>query len=195
MKGGGITTTKDLGAFSVFGDLQNGSLFGGGGIKAVKVVGRVTSNDPNDPVTITARNKLGSLVINGDVENANILAGYNTNEDPVNPDASIGKVLVKGNWIASSLVAGIDDVTNDGFGQNDIVISGDTTPAISKIASVVIKGIASGTAAAGDHYGITAQQIGKVSIGGELVPLTENADDILVDTTNNDFRVVEISAP
>jgi hypothetical protein len=195
MKGGGITTTKDLGIFSVFGDLRNGNLFGGGGIKAVKVMGRVTSDDPNDPVTITARNKLGSLVINGDVENADILAGYNTNEDPVNPDATVGKVLVKGDWIASSLVAGIDDVTNDGFGQNDIVIAGDTTPAISKIASVVIKGIARGTAAAGDHYGITAQQIGKVSIGGELVPLTENADDILVDTANNDFRVVELNAP
>ena len=53
-------------------------------------------------------------MIGGDVENAIILVGYNRDEDPVNADARIGKVIVKGNWIASSLVAGID-VRNPGL--------------------------------------------------------------------------------
>jgi hypothetical protein len=113
----------------------------------------------------------------------------------VNPDARIGRVLVKGDWSASSLVAGIADATNDGFGRNDTVIAGDDTPnVVSKIASVVIKGTASGTPIAGDHYGITAQQIGKVSINGVALALTADAaDDILVDTTNSDLRVIEIA--
>jgi hypothetical protein len=192
IKGGSIATNKGLGPFSLLGDFQNGNLFGGDGIKSVKVLGKIVSDNPAEPVTITARNKLGSLVVNNDVENARILVGYNNDEVPLNPDARVGKVVVKGNWIASSLVAGIADSPADGFGRNDIVIAGETTPAISKIANVIIKGTASGSAALGDHFGITAQQIGKVSINGESVPLTDGADDILIDTTNNDFRVIEI---
>ena len=54
--------------------------------------------------------------------------------------------------------------------------------------------MASGSAAAGDHFGITAQRIGKLSIDGAVVPLDSSAaDDVLLDTTNNDFRVVEIT--
>jgi hypothetical protein len=192
VKGGAIATNKGLGPFSLLGDFQNGNLFGGDGIKSVKVLGRIVGDDPANPVTITARNKLGSLVVNNDVENARILVGYNNDEIPVNPDARIGKVLVKGNWVASSLGVGIDDSTDDGFGRNDIVIAGDTTSAVSKIASVVIKGTATGSVALGDHFGITAQQIGKVKIDGALFPLTDSIDDILIDSTNNDFRIVEI---
>jgi hypothetical protein len=192
MKGGGIATAKNIGLFSVNGDVVRGNIFGGGGIKTLKVLGKITSDDPGEPVNITARNQIGTLVVNHDVENARILAGYTSNTDPVNPDAKIGKILVKGNWIASSVAAGIEDSTNDGFGRNDVVISGDTTDVISKIGSVIVKGTASGTAVGTDHFGITAQQIGKVSIDGVLVALTSGTDDILIDTTNNDFRVVEI---
>jgi hypothetical protein len=193
-KSGGIVTTKDLGGFSVLKDFSGG-LFSDGAMKTVKVLGKMVSDDANAPATITARNKLDSLVISGDVENARILVGYSKDEDPVNADARIGKVLVKGNWSASSLVAGIDDSTGDGFGRNDTIIAGDSTPSVvSTIASVVIKGTATGSAAPGDHYGITAQRIGKVSIGGTNIPLLKDApDDLLLDETNNDFRLVELS--
>jgi len=111
------------------------------------------------------------------------------------PDhVTVSRVLVKGDWIASSLVAGIADVTNDGFGRNDAVIAGDTTPdVLSRIASVVIKGHASGSLTAGDQYGITAQTLGKLTIAGAGVDLDpDEIDNILLDDTNNDFRVVEI---
>jgi hypothetical protein len=194
VKGGGIVTTKDLGSFSVLKDFSGG-LFSDGGIKAVKVVGKMTSDDPAIPSTITARNKLDSLTINGDVQNARILVGYNKDEMPINADARIGRVVVKGDWTASSLVAGIDDSTGDGFGQNDTVIAGDSTPSVlSTIASIVIKGTASGSAAPGDHFGLTAQRIGKLSIDGNPIPLSKDAvDNILLDGTNNDFRVVEVT--
>jgi hypothetical protein len=63
----------------------------------------------------------------------------------------------------------------------------------SKIASLTIKGSASGSTAEGDHFGITAQRIGKISIGGSKVALTGSySDNILVDSTSQDFRVVEL---
>ena len=193
-KSASIIATKGMGSFSMLGNFQNSSMFSEGNIKAVKVAGKMVSDDPNNPSTITARNKLNVLIVNGDVEHAQILVGYNKDEQPVNPDAHIGRVLVKGDWIASSLVAGVADVTNDGFGGNDAVIAGDTTPdVLSRIASVVIKGNASGSITAGDQYGITAQAIGKLTIAGTAVDLDpDGIDNILLDDTNNDFRVVEI---
>ena len=191
---GSVATSKDLGAFSVLGDFLGGGIFSEGQMKFVKVIGKLTGEDPNEPVSVTAREKLTSLSIGGDVENGSILVGYNKNEEAVNPDAQIGKVLVKGDWIASSLVAGVQDITGDGFGRNDTVIAGDTTPSVlSKIAKVVIKGTATGSAAAGDHFGITAQVIGKVIIGGASVPLSNALpDDVLLDEANGDFRIVEL---
>jgi hypothetical protein len=111
VKMGSIATTKDLGAFSVLGDFLGGGIFSEGQMKFVKVIGKLTGDDPDEPVSVTARGKLTSLSIGGDVENGSILVGYNKNEEAVNPDAQIGKVLVKGNWIASSLVAGVQDIT------------------------------------------------------------------------------------
>ena len=44
-----------------------------------------------------------------------------------------------------------------------------------------------------DHFAITAQQIGKLSIAGEKIALNKNdKDDILLDENNGDFRVVEV---
>jgi hypothetical protein len=194
VKAGSVVTTKDLGAFSVLGDFVGGGLFSDGGIKVVKIAGRVTADDASAPATITARGKLKSLVIESDVESARILAGYSKDEVPVNADAQIGKVIVKGSWSGSSLVAGIEDTTADGFGRNDAVITGDSTPSVvSRIARVIIKGAATGTSTAGDHFGITAQEIGSLSINGNQVPLGKGVpDDVLLDEANGDFRVVEI---
>jgi hypothetical protein len=47
----------------------------------------------------------------------------------------------------------------------------------STIASIVIKGQALGTFAAGDHFGITAQKIGSLKIGTTSVLLQAKAKD------------------
>jgi hypothetical protein len=193
LKGGAIVSTKDFGTMTM-GDFTAGGLFSGGKMHSIKVRGTMSTENEASPLSMTARNGIDTLVINGDVKNARILAGYTKDGDAVNPDARIGKVVVKGNWIQSSLVAGVEDSTGDGFGQNDTLIPGDTTPSIvSSIAKVIIKGTASGSPGGGDHFGIVAQQIGRVSIGGIPVNLQAGAaDNILVDETNGDFRVVEL---
>src|SRR4029434_7524874 len=59
--------------------------------------------------TATAAHALAtkSLTIAGTVHDSQILAGYDVSGAAVNADVAIGKVLVKGEWIASDLVGGV----------------------------------------------------------------------------------------
>ena len=73
-----------------------------------------------------------------------------------------------------------DDVKPSGTGvKDDADLNG--AGAISKIASVVIKGRALGTAASGDAlvFGIEAQQLGTIKIGSTTVPFNAIAGDDL----------------
>ena len=127
------------------------------------------------------------------MENALILAGYNRGLQPRNPDASIGKVSVNGNWTASSVVAGVSDPSDNGFGRDDALITGDGTPAlVSRIASVIIKGTAMGSGTPTDHSAITAQKISSLRISGIKVPLTDGTDNLPLDPIRQNFRAVEI---
>jgi hypothetical protein len=91
-------------------------------------------------------------------------------------------------------VAGVIDATENGFGIDDATIPDDqTTKIFARIASIVIKGTATGTADAGDHFAITAQEVGKLSINGVAIALDKNAkDNVVLDEVNQDFRIVEI---
>ncbi|HEX8312714.1 MAG TPA: Calx-beta domain-containing protein, partial [Chthoniobacteraceae bacterium] len=212
MSGGSVSTDGDIGKVSIGADLNGGAVAAAGQIKSVKVLGKIDSEDPEAPAVVAALGRLGAtnasgvmgianMLVRGDVRNAQILLGYEKRIDGEqesyvgkNADASTGKITINGNWIATSLVAGIFDSTGDGFGRNDVVIGGDTTTSISsRIASIVIKGTVTGTAAEGDHYAITAQELGKLSINGEKIALNKQGkDNILIDQTNGDFRVVEV---
>lgn len=48
------------------------------------------------------------------------------------------------------------------------------------------------TDSADDHFGITAEQIGKVKIGRAKLPLIEGKDDLSIDAVNGNVRVVEV---
>ena len=126
--------------------------------------------------------------------NAQILAGYRRDLTPLNPDANIGSIKIAGAWRASSIVAGVADSTGDGFGVNDVLIPGDTTPELlSRIASITIAGAATGNASAGDHFGIVAQQIGRLIAGGNSLRFTTHPDDFLIDSLNNNFRAIDFA--
>ena len=109
---------------------------------------------------------------------AQILGGYLQNfagPVPFNGNASIGPVKVGGDWIASSISAGVRDGGAPGFGTpGDTIIAGATL--ISRIASISIKGAVIGTAADGDHFGFTAQQIGSFKAGPFKAALTAGTD-------------------
>ena len=69
---------------------------------------------------------------------------------PANGNAQIGPVTGGGNWIASDLIAGVQEAAGaSGFGgSGDALINPPSNPAasIAKIASIVIKGIVEGSA-------------------------------------------------
>jgi hypothetical protein len=126
-----------------------------------------------------------------------ILAGYDKSNTPVavNGNASIGAVSVGGDWIASSLVAGVQDdadaALDEIFGDtNDQAGPGHTL--VNRIASVLIKGLVIGSAAAGDHFGFVAQQIGSFNSMGFTAALTAGTDVIEVSLTTSDVTIREI---
>ncbi len=126
------------------------------------------------------------------IGSTSILAGYDAHGLPVNPDATIGKIKVGGPIVETNIVAGIADATFDGFGRNDTVIPGGDSSVVSRIAKVIAHAVR-GSEPAGDHFGITAEEIGKVKIAGTKLSLTSEAkDDVLIDAINNDLRVVEV---
>lgn len=211
--GASITTTSGgVGNVTVRGNMTNSSLVSAGVMRVVKIFGDLVSDDPNAPTIITALATLNpksasralgisALTVGGDVENAQILVGFNDMRLGLNPDASVGRVTVNGNWIASSLSAGIFDDGADGFGQNDINIAESVVDRIlARIASIVINGTATGSVANGDHFGIVAEHIGAARINNQKVLLTKNvADNFLIGpefgSTTGDFRLVEITRP
>lgn len=80
---------------------------------------------------------------------------------------------------------------------NDALMAGadvKNDPAVSsRIAGLIIGGQALGTIAGGDHFGVVAQGVGAVSIGGSLLVLKagKGNDDLAVGITG-DFCVNEV---
>jgi hypothetical protein len=174
---GGIGSDTTIGAIKIGGSIDGG---------IINVAGRTS------PVNAKAARALGSLIVNGNVSDAFIGIGYRSNGEAINADVQLGSVFVKGTWSSSSLAVGIDDATSDGFGQNDTLIAGGSDAIVATIASITIKGAAIGTAVGGDFFGITAERIKKARVHGSPVGLTGNEDDVLLDSTSNDFRLFEV---
>ena len=141
------------------------------------------STDGWNPVTISALGKLrpadaaqakaiGQVNVGGDVLRARILAGYDLSLNGVNGDATMRAVVVGGDWSASNLVAGVVDLTGDGFGRNDAIIAGGRSGNHSRIGRVEIGGEVQGSASLDEHFGFVAEQIVRFTIGGTALPLT-----------------------
>jgi len=186
---GSIRVIDDIGAITVKGSL----------------IGHSTSNGFS-PVIISARGQetpapgatsdvaIKSLKVGGRVEHAQILAGYDSNLNPANGNAQIGKVSVGKDWIASDLVAGVKDTSADGFGdRDDVLINMTADTVIAKIASIAIKGAVLGSSAEADHFGFVAQSIGSFKAAGFKAPLSAASSDfILLSPATGDVTVREV---
>jgi hypothetical protein len=111
-----------------------------------------------------------SLTVKGSVEMAEIVAGVaHPHIGGLNRrDAQIGPVKIGGDFIASNLAAGPGKAGSD---RDDIV---------SRIARVRIGGQLLGDANPDIGYGIAAQQIGPIFLGGERLSLKTGAGNDLV---------------
>jgi hypothetical protein len=136
-----------------------------------------------------------SVSVLGSVENAAILGGASNN----NGHAQIGAITVNGNFTASSIVAGAKTSAISAapllFGNaDDTALTGGTSTAIARIASIVIKGEVHGTAGSGDHFGFVAKQIGSVKIGTVKYDLAKNATAAPIEIGDtSDFTIRELA--
>jgi hypothetical protein len=167
---------------------DNGVIRADYNLGTVLVKGSLLGN-PTNPAVITARGQrapvgtadvaIGRLTVLGRAEYARILAGV---DDDFwvrsDSDAQVGPVSIGGDWVASSLAAGVAAGADGLFGTADdakLVGSGipDDPRRVARIASLTIGGQALGTPAgvsAADHYGIVAEAIGGVRVGGVPAP-------------------------
>lgn len=200
-----IADGTDISSIEIGGDLVSGPGARSGHIGAARNLGTVTVDalvgTPIQPALITAGGMLlpdnhsqavalKKLTVRDSTAFADILAGYGIDRNPINPDAQIGTVIVgvgagAGSWTATNLVAGATSgdpaAGGDGqFGTGDdvrIFAAEESVNVIARIASVVIKGGVQISGAQGAHFGIVAEQVNSLKIGGVTIPLDPHAAD------------------
>ena len=148
------------------------------------------------PQNLKKAQAFGIIGVQGDVVRSQILAGYDKDGLPVNGDAGLGKLVIKGNLEASSIVAGASAGADGFFGNGDDALIAGGNEVVAKIASITIKGSVFGSGAAADHFGIVAEELGKLKIGGVLQPLTDGPANDLAGIplgTTDDVRAREVA--
>jgi hypothetical protein len=180
---------------------QSGAIRAGANIGAITIGGSLLGTS-DSPVLITAVGQaslarvaktdvaIASLSVAGKVQYADILAGYDENLNGVNGQASIGRVKVGGDWIASNLIAGVsgnDDTTTvaastnfGGSGEVDLPPAFPNDNLTAVIAGITIGGAVLGTPASvnnEDQFGFVAQEIAAFSVGGVAFKLNSGPDN------------------
>ena len=119
---------------------------------------------------------IGSLTVDGSVSYVNVQAGFSGDgATPANANASIGSIIVKGNWSASNAVAGAVQNSAPDWGLGDTLQSGGAINQPATIESIVIGGYLTGAVTSSQDFGFVAQTFNSISIGGHLISLTPGA--------------------
>jgi hypothetical protein len=176
---GQITSGGNLGIVTIGKNIssstgdESGSVLAANAITSLNVSGAITGT-AIDPVIITAVGQvnpgavdlaIGHITVGHDVAFANILAGYGADLSPVNGAASIGTVVVGGDWSGSNLIAGAAPATpSDPYGGSTLIDSS----LVPTIASIIIKGHVDSASAAAGTYGFISGKIDSFSLAGAL---------------------------
>ncbi len=183
----GVRAGNDIGSLTVKGSL----------------LGNVTANGAATPVIISANGQLlptattdiaiGRISIGGSVERAQILAGYDTNLSALNGNAQIGAVTVGGDWIDSSMAAGVTNTNGPGFlGDGHDSVIGDLANSIARIASITITGMVAGSGSPGEHFGFVSHFVGPFKSLGFSVPATSAPETTLPPTVTQDVAILAV---
>ena len=178
MKDTTFTVGQAIGTLVILKDVDNSAIRAGTTLENFVIGGSLVDTIVSAPGTLQPRNAGEATVfqiigIRGDVVGSSILAGYDRDGLPVNPDARMGKVVVKGNFEASNIVAGATAGADGFFGNADDVLLAGGNEIVAKIASITIRGAVLGTDGnSTDHFGIVAEELGKVRSAGVSLPLS-----------------------
>ena len=185
----------------------SGGILAGGTLGPAVVKGDVTGTHDHaytirggGALTVTQSIAIASVSVGGNFDHALVLAGYGADNVPTNGHAQIGAITVSGDWLASSVTAGLLPFQNatgpqNFFGNNDdVYITGGPSGVVASIASITINGRAMGSFETGDFYGIVAEQIGSVTLGGVKLTFTpgNKTDGFFVGPTP-DFVIGEVA--
>jgi len=167
--GGRISAERNLASVKV-GALAGTAGKGANGRVLISAGGQL------DPGTTAEAVAIGSVTIRGSTANADILAGYDIELSAVNPDAQIGSVIAgtaTSTWTASNVAAGAFPGDNFFGDLNDFPLNprDGITKLVSRIARVQINGSMLATDDEADNYGIVAQHVVSVTIGGNPITL------------------------
>jgi hypothetical protein len=162
---------------------------------AVKSIGAITikgsiAGTADAPVNITAESITAPATAAESIGIGKLTVGGNGKT----ADAAIGAVKIGGNFIASSITAGIDPVNGKLGDADDQFVGGNSGNAsiVAKIASITIGGQLLGTVGGvADSFGIIAEEVGALTVGKIKIPLTAAKDDLTVGFTG-DVRVREL---
>lgn len=174
-----IGAQHDLGPITIHGSLVGN--IGPGGFTPVIIT---AAGQATLPAGATIDLAIKSLTVGGRVEFAKIRGGFpdrNFDYQGTNGNASIGAITVGGNWIASTVTAGVQDGGVPGFGDGDDSLINSPNGAandaiVASIASITIKGAMYGAPDLPFHSGFVAQQIGSFNAGGFIAHLTADTD-------------------
>jgi hypothetical protein len=135
-----------------------------------------------------------SLTVGGRVERTQIIAGVTKDAamTPVNGDAQISAISVGGDWVSSRVTAGTQPGVDRIYGTaDDSFQGGGVGTAVSRIASITIKGQVVGSVDPAESFRFMAQKIGSFRVGGTAFPLTAGADNFSVGTTPGNVRIFD----
>jgi hypothetical protein len=169
-----IRTGHDIGTITVRGSILGNESPNGVARPVISALGKPEGSARANDLALT------SLIVSGRVLFTDVLAGYAPDDTPSggsNGDASIHTIRVGGDWIASSVSAGIQDAAGDGFANGDDYVIPGSTAIVARIASITIGGAVIGTMTnPNDHFGFTAESIGSFKAGLYTAPLTVAKD-------------------
>ena len=126
---------------------------------------------------ISATDEIRAVTVTHDASHTSIIAGQDPAGAFTNAHAQIGRIIIgtvgTGNAQGLDIAAGANPGGDLRFGTDDdeAILSTSKGP-FSKIASVIIKGAIQKTADSTEHFGIVAQHIVTVKIGGTAIALT-----------------------
>ena len=200
MKDSNFVANDAVGTVIVATNVENSILRAGTSLNNLVVGGSLIDSTVTAPGALLPENvnkaqAFKIIGVQGDVVRSTILAGYDQAGLPVNGDAGIGKLVIKGDFEASSIVAGAAAGADGFFGNADDTLIAGGNEVVAKIASITIKGTVVGSSAAADHFGIVAEEVAKLKIGGLLQGLVEGARNDLAGIplgTSDDVRAREV---
>lgn len=147
------------GGVTIGGSFVIGLISSGSNLSSVKIggdaSGRIVAGGGGNGLAI------GAVTIGGSAERLQIAAGAD------NADAQIGSIKVAGDWTGGGISAGMAAGLDQKLGTADDVLAPDVNASVfSRIASITIKGAATGNPGSLASSFFTAQRFGKVQIGG-----------------------------